>query len=307
MISYVAQGVKETPNYLVVKDSDGTKVKSKLDAIGQYQVLPFDLSLVNSSGKPITFDTCTLTLPLDDRMNLENGKVAVVSVREDGTLEAFDNAEVVIVNNKNCVRFTTTHFSEYDILYLENAASGTESTDPQGTGVEITASLEGGESPVTSALTGYIVSGGVMSGNMPFKFSLDSPVSSVTGSDVSAGSGSGTPQADNTDPFTQAAAVADRPANTVPGTYASSDESSAVRPLSDSAFRSHLASDGIPATHPASGDTSDLKPAGKHISGKAAIHLQHLPNYVIALILFISGVILLVQTIPAGTRTKARR
>ena len=110
--------------FLSVKDSAGVTMNSLITLSNGMSLKAYDLTLVNAAGNAVSdFGSCTITLPIPSSMNVSNGTVQAMAVKADGTLERF-NTEIIDVNGVKCARFTTTHFSEYALVYTPNADDG---------------------------------------------------------------------------------------------------------------------------------------------------------------------------------------
>ena len=122
---------------LIVKDSDGTAIKNLIILSDGMVLMPYNISLVNDSGNSVTdFGSCIITLPIPSSMNVSNGMVQAMSIKGDGTLEKF-NTEIIDVYGVKCARFTTTHFSEYALVYTpyaDNVGGNDGDDDNGGTG-----------------------------------------------------------------------------------------------------------------------------------------------------------------------------
>ena len=84
----------------------------------------YNLSLEDEEGNAITgFGTCTVTLPLPSDWNVSDGTIEVKTLKESGELETI-KATIVEVNGKKCVKFNTSHFSDFGIVYTVKEGSG---------------------------------------------------------------------------------------------------------------------------------------------------------------------------------------
>ena len=86
----------------------------------------YDITLKKGSGEDAKdFGSCTLIMPIPTDMDTTKGTVKAVTVSPSGTLEELVTA-VIDVKGVKCVRFTTTHFSEYGLVYAPNASGGSK-------------------------------------------------------------------------------------------------------------------------------------------------------------------------------------
>ena len=103
---------------LIIEDSAGTGLKNLIDMEEGMILVPYDIYLVDNYGNAYkNFGSCTITLPVPDSMDLTKGRLKVVAVRSSNVLENLSSS-LVIKSNTNCTQFTTTHFSEFGLLYI---------------------------------------------------------------------------------------------------------------------------------------------------------------------------------------------
>ena len=145
------------------KDPDiKTLVESDKEIPDGVEAAYYDLNLTYDKAgvkKVKNFGTCEVTLPLPPDMDYTKGSISVVSEGKAGTSGGLDKYSGYTFftdeNGVQYIRFTTTHFSEYALLYLkgaensessQNGTSGTQPADGTQTSGNSSAGTSAGES-----------------------------------------------------------------------------------------------------------------------------------------------------------------
>ena len=109
---------------LHIKDSEGPTLKGLLTLQPGEKAAYYEITLTDEKGKAVTdFGSCTVIMPIPADMDTSKGTVKVVTVNSDKKAEVL-NSSIVGVSGVKCVCFTTTHFSEYGIIYTPGSSSG---------------------------------------------------------------------------------------------------------------------------------------------------------------------------------------
>ncbi len=109
--------------YLQIEPSEAAILQPLIQSNGTYQytdLSAFTLTLTDalSGGNVITdFGTCTITMALPDDMSPENGRVNLVGVNADGTLNSNPGLTMTTAGNTTYVTFETTVMTEYGFLF----------------------------------------------------------------------------------------------------------------------------------------------------------------------------------------------
>lgn len=149
----ITPGVAKTFS-LVIKDSTGEALKKLVKLENGVTMTAYDISLVDSEGKALTgFTSCQVTLPIPSTMDTTKGSVKAVTVKSDGTLEELTTS-VVDSNSAKCAQFSTTHFSEYGLVYTPKDGASKVTVNDQRSNKENTAAISATVTPdPTKALT----------------------------------------------------------------------------------------------------------------------------------------------------------
>ncbi len=109
--------------YLRIEPSEAAILLPLIQSNGTYQysdMSAFTLTLTDalSGGNVITdFGTCTITMALPDDMSPENGRVNLVGVNADGTLNSHPDLTMTTAGNTTYVTFETSVMTEYAFLF----------------------------------------------------------------------------------------------------------------------------------------------------------------------------------------------
>ena len=117
----------EGDRYLIIRDSDGAVLKPLIngDSTLKYdKILFYDMFITDVGGYAKNdFGKCTVRIPLPDDMDIRKGTVTVVTLL-DNRLDKSVASATGVMDGVNYVTFTTTHFTEYAILYKKNEDKG---------------------------------------------------------------------------------------------------------------------------------------------------------------------------------------
>ena len=109
--------------YLQIEPSGAAILLPLIQSNGTYQytdMSAFTLTLTDAptGGNVISdFGTCTITMALPDDMSPENGRVNLVGVNADGTLNSFPDLTMTTASGTTYVTFETNAMSEYAFLF----------------------------------------------------------------------------------------------------------------------------------------------------------------------------------------------
>ncbi len=133
-ISAAVYDVKYRPT-LIINESEDRAIDTYLQNSAlipdqnNYDIVDLDMELIDMLGDPETdFSACTITYPLQWNWEETGGTISVASMK-DGEIEGLP-AEIITVDGVECIRFTTTHFSEYAII--RGALTGAVTTVADG-------------------------------------------------------------------------------------------------------------------------------------------------------------------------------
>lgn len=108
--------------YLVIRDSSGSEIKPLINgdsSLSYTRALYYDMWIVDINGWPKEdFVKCTVRIPLPKDMDINKGTVRVVTML-NGRLDKSISSSVGEEDGVQYVSFTTTHFTQYAILYKE--------------------------------------------------------------------------------------------------------------------------------------------------------------------------------------------
>ena len=172
---------------LLIADSDGASIKGLLVLSNGMSLTPYNISLVDEDGNAVTdFGTCTISLPIPSTMDLTKGRVQAISIDADGNLEKFDTS-IVNVDGVDCAVFTTTHFSEYGLLYTVSSDASNSETELTSNGANVGSTSNTNNSSGTTSTSESSTSGSSGSINTTqtpssFTSSATSSVKPVNGS-----------------------------------------------------------------------------------------------------------------------------
>jgi len=108
---------------LVIDDSTGSQIGSKLNLASGQGVAYYDIHWEDGSGNRVnTTDSVTVTLPLPSNMNPDSGTVEVYTLDSSGNLIKL-SATVTKDGNNASVTFTTDHYTEYALVYTPTGTS----------------------------------------------------------------------------------------------------------------------------------------------------------------------------------------
>nr|MCR5604984.1 Ig-like domain-containing protein [Lachnospiraceae bacterium] len=116
----------EGDRYLIIRDSNGAVIKPLIngDSTLKYdKALFYDMWITDVGGYAKNdFGKCTVRIPLPNDMDVRKGTVTVVTLM-DNRLDKSVASATGVMDGVNYVTFTTTHFTEYAILYKKNEDS----------------------------------------------------------------------------------------------------------------------------------------------------------------------------------------
>lgn len=138
--------------YLQIEPSEASILLPLIQSNGTYQytdLSAFTLTLTDalSGGNVITdFGSCTITMALPDDMSPEDGRVNLVGVNGDGTLNSNPGLTMTTAGNTTYVTFETTVMTEYAFLFdaanqYEIAVEGSHEEMPE---ISATLTTDGG-------------------------------------------------------------------------------------------------------------------------------------------------------------------
>ena len=119
-ISATVNGTHE-PVILEIADTDRHRLEALCGGIDpdNQVVIAYDMSLVkDASDTPASFSSISITLPVPEGMDPENGRIQVIC-ENDGKYQELSYS-MKKEGSTYYVTFTTTHFSDYGFLYTKN-------------------------------------------------------------------------------------------------------------------------------------------------------------------------------------------
>lgn len=144
--------------FLHVEPSEGTVIKTLIDANGTYHYTDisfFKLTMTDASsgGNVIASPpVCTLTMVLPDRMDEEKGRVYLLGIAKDGTLNGNTGTVLTEVSGETFITFETAVMNEYAFLYDagERYPITTKPADESLSSGSVTAEISSGSSSAKS-------------------------------------------------------------------------------------------------------------------------------------------------------------
>ncbi len=144
--------------FLHVEPSEGAVIKPLIQSNGTYHytdISPFKLTMTDaaSGGKVIASPpTCTLTMVLPDLMDDEKGRVYLLGIAADGTLNGNTGAVLTELSGETYITFETAVMNEYAFLYDagERYPIVTKPADETMTAQSVSASISNGSSMARS-------------------------------------------------------------------------------------------------------------------------------------------------------------
>lgn len=135
--------------YLTIEPSEGAIITPLIKENGTYQysdLSAFTLTMTDAptGGNIVSdFGTCTITMVLPDDMNASAGRIYLLGVGKDGTLNAQTTATLKTVDGSNYLTFETSVMTEYAILFdtAKQRSIGVGGT--RADGLTITATITG--------------------------------------------------------------------------------------------------------------------------------------------------------------------
>lgn len=140
--------------FLHVEPSEGAVIKPLIQANGTYHytdISPFKLTMTDaaSGGKVVASPpTCTLTMVLPDLMDDKKGRVYLLGIAADGTLNGNTGAVLTDLSGETYITFETAVMNEYAFLYDagERYPITTKPADETMTSESVSASVSNGSS-----------------------------------------------------------------------------------------------------------------------------------------------------------------
>lgn len=135
------KGLSNGTYYFVITTSHGVMLNpfidkdSTLKAIGTENMLFMDLSLKTTAYQAVSnFDSLTITLPIPEEWSGSDKReyIDVYTLSSDETKLEKINDELIVKGDKPYIRFTTTHFSEYMLVYTLGKKTENNSGNSQG-------------------------------------------------------------------------------------------------------------------------------------------------------------------------------
>lgn len=113
--------------YLTIESSAGEIIKPLIEANGTYpnaEISAFTMTMTDAAtdGKIVSdFGVCTVTMALPDGMDVSKGRVYLLGVNKDGTLNADTDAKQTTIGSGTYLTFETSEMNEFAFVYMTSA------------------------------------------------------------------------------------------------------------------------------------------------------------------------------------------